>query len=58
MTNMLTLYPTHHSKQHPDPVSCFATMHFPDRQTDRLTHGISDRSIPRALTLNRVAHLK
>jgi len=27
--------PTHHPKQHPDPISCFATLHFPDRHTDR-----------------------
>jgi len=40
--------PTHHPKRHPDPISRFARTHFPDRQTDRPTHGISDRSIPRA----------
>ena len=28
--------PTHHSKQYPDPIGHFATVHFPDRQTDRL----------------------
>jgi len=32
--------PTHTpSKRHPDPLSCFATVHFPEnRQTDRPTH--------------------
>ena len=33
--------PTHNSKRHPDPVSRFATIHFPDRQTDRQI-GIGD----------------
>jgi len=28
---------THHPKRHPDPVSRFATVHFPDRPTDRQT---------------------
>jgi len=27
--------PTHHPKQHPDPISHFATIHFPDTLTDR-----------------------
>jgi len=47
--------PTHHPKRHPNPVSRFATIHFPDtqthRRTDRPTHGISDRSIPRVLMI-------
>jgi len=29
----------------------FATIHFPDRQTDRPTDGIGDSCVPRALTL-------
>ena len=27
--------PTHHRKRHSDPISRFATVHFPDRQTHR-----------------------
>jgi len=27
--------PTYHPKWHPDPITRFATIHFPDRQTDR-----------------------
>jgi len=27
--------PTHHPKRHPDPISHFATVHFPDAQTNR-----------------------
>jgi len=32
-------HPSHHPKRHPDPISRFATVHFPDthRQTDRPT---------------------
>jgi len=30
--------PIHHSKRHPDPISCFAAIHFPDRQTETRTH--------------------
>jgi len=41
---------THNPKQHPDPISHFATIHFPDTQTDRSRDGIGDRSIPIALT--------
>ena len=29
--------PNHHPKWHPDPISRFATVHFPDRHTHRLT---------------------
>ena len=29
--------PTHYPKRHPDPLSHFATVHFPDRQTNRQT---------------------
>jgi len=55
--------PTHHSKRHKDSISRFATVHFPDRQTDRPTDththrptdGISDRSIPIVLTLYSIA---
>jgi len=44
---------TCHPKWHPDPISSSAAVHFPDThtQTDRLTHGIGDRSVRRALTL-------
>jgi len=42
--------PTHHPKRHPDPISRFATVHPPDRQTnrqtDRPTDGLGDRSVP------------
>jgi len=34
--------PTHHPKWHPDPISHFATVHFPDRQTDRRTDRQTD----------------
>jgi len=34
---------THHSKQHPDPISRFATVHFPDTQTQ--TDRPTDRQI-------------
>ena len=34
--------PTHHPKQHPDPISRFATIQPPDRQTD----GLGDMSVP------------
>ena len=40
--------PTHHAKRHPDPISRFATVHPPDRQTDGPTHWIGDRPLPRA----------
>jgi len=30
-----SLDPTHHRKRHPDPISRFATIHFPDTQTNR-----------------------
>jgi len=30
-----------HPKRHPDPISRFATVHFPDRQTDRHTHSVT-----------------
>ena len=39
--------PTHHPKWHPDPISRFATVHPPDRQTDRPTDGLADRSVTR-----------
>jgi len=35
--------PTHHPKWHLDPISRFATVHFPDRQTDRLTDRQTNR---------------
>ena len=39
----------HHPKRNPDPLSCFATIHFPVRQTDRPPHrpidGIGDGSV-------------
>jgi len=42
--------PTRHSKRQPDPISRFATIHPPDRQTDwqtgRSTDGLGDRSVP------------
>jgi len=45
--------PTHHHKQHPDPISRFATIHFadfqPDRSTDRQTDGPGERSVLQAL---------
>jgi len=47
--------PIYQPKRHPDSISHFATIHFPDRptdiQTDRPAVGIGDNSIPRALTL-------
>jgi len=33
---------THHPKQHPDLLNHFATILFPDRQTDRLTDTLTD----------------
>jgi len=46
---------THHPKRHPDPISRFVTVHFPDTQTDRPTDrptdGIGDKSTLLALTL-------
>jgi len=36
---------TYHPKRHPDPISRFATVHFPDTHTET---GISDRSIPKS----------
>jgi len=42
-----TLLTTHHPKWNPDPLSCFATMHFLDRQTDSL----GEKPVPRVLTL-------
>jgi len=47
----LSADPTHHPKRHPDQVSRFATVHFPNRHTHRPTDGIGDRSTPIALTL-------
>jgi len=43
--------PTHHPKQHPDPISRFATINFTDFQTDRqrLTDGPGECSVTRAL---------
>jgi len=49
--------PTHYPKRHLDPFSRFATVHFPDRQTDRHTHRwtdvLGDRSVrlPRTLAI-------
>jgi len=41
--------PTHHPKRHLDPISRFATIHFPDRPTHahtrRPTDGLGDRSV-------------
>jgi len=37
--------PTHHPKWYPDPISHFATVHFPDRQTARPTDEIDDKSV-------------
>ena len=34
--------PTHHLKWHSDPISRFATVHFPDKQTDRQTDRPTD----------------
>jgi len=34
--------PTPLTKRHPDPLSRFATVHFPDQQTDRPTHRPTD----------------
>ena len=34
------------TKQHPDPISRFATIHFADRQTDRQTDGPGESSVP------------
>jgi len=54
---LVTTDPTHHPKRHPDPVCRFATIHFPDtdtetdRHTDRPTYGLDDSSIPWALML-------
>ena len=46
--------PTLHPKRHPDPISRFATVHFPDRQTDthtdRHVDGLGDSS------MNKVDH--
>ena len=42
---------THHPKRHLDPLSRFATIHFPNRQTHRPTDGIGDRSVRIARTL-------
>jgi len=35
--------PTRHPKRHPDPLSRFATIYFPDGQTDRPTDTETDR---------------
>jgi len=45
--------PTHHPKRHPDPFSHFATVYFPDWQTDQPTDtlGLGNRSVAWALTL-------
>ena len=37
--------PTYHSKHHPDPISRFAIIHFPDRQIDRQTDRQMDRQL-------------
>jgi len=45
---------THHPKRHPDPLSCFATVHFPDdthTDTHRPIDGLRDRSVRWVLTL-------
>ena len=39
---MMMTDPTHHPKRHPDPNSRFATVHFPDRQTERHTDRQTD----------------
>jgi len=36
--------PIYHPKRHPEPFSRFATIHFPDRHTDRETDKLRDRS--------------
>jgi len=38
-TSRATADPTHHPKQHLDPISRFVTVHFPDRQTH--THSLT-----------------
>jgi len=44
--------PHSHPKQHPDPISRFATVHFPDRQKDRPTDTrIGKKRVPNLLTL-------
>jgi len=49
--------PTHYRKRHPDSISHFATVHFPDRQSNRQTHthrttdGLGDSWTPLVLTL-------
>jgi len=40
----LLIHPTHHPKQHPDPISRFATIHMCGRR-----HGTSECSVPWAL---------
>jgi len=40
--------PTHHPKWHPDPISHFSTVHFADRQTDRLTDRQTARQMVQA----------
>ena len=48
--------PTHYPKQHPDPISRFATVHFLDRPTDRPTNGLGDRSVRIPPTLAILIH--
>ena len=43
--------PTHHPKWHPDPISRFATVHFPGWQTDQPTHTQTDRWARRQVTM-------
>jgi len=38
----LSTDPTHHAKRHPDPISRFATEHFPDTHTDQQTDRQND----------------
>jgi len=37
--------PTYHPRRHPDPISHFATVHLPDRQTNRSTDRWAKRQV-------------
>jgi len=42
--------PTYHPKRHPDPISRFAKVHFPQRQTDRPTDTQTNRRARRQVS--------